>query len=103
MVTDRCEICRKETNNDLINIELNMGFNIGDLGRDREMKTIQRPICMGVTSIYVCDKCKYKIEESHYFQLGKRVIRELKKVIREDWVKNMMLEELREDEVEETT
>ncbi len=103
MVTDRCEMCRKETNNEVINIELDMGFQIGDLGRDLKMKVVQRPLCMGVCSIYVCSDCKFKIENANYYDLSKRVIKNLKEVIKEDFIKNLMLEELREDDVEETT
>lgn len=100
VVIDRCEMCEKQTENEVINIELDMGFQIGDFAND-DMKVVQRPLCMGVTSIYVCGNCKYKIESANYYKLNKRIIKKLKSLIKDDFIKNLMLEELREDDIEE--
>ena len=89
---NKCEICGKDCDN-LINIGVDIGFHIGDYGKGDYNKYGVKPTCISVFSIYLCYGCKNKVEEKNYFEID--VIPELKKLIKENLIKNMIIEGLK--------
>lgn len=90
----KCEICGKDTFNiDLINVGIDIGFHIGDYGNGQYEKYKVEPRCVRVFSIYMCSGCKSKIEEKGYFKID--VISELRDLLKEVLMKNMIIEGLK--------
>ena len=87
-----CEICSKEEY-ELINIGIDLGFHIGDYGSGDYEKYKVNPTCVSVFSIYLCRKCKSKIEEKGYFKID--VVPELKELLKKTLTKNMIIEGLK--------
>lgn len=93
----KCEFCHKDGANNVANIELDVGFRVGDLAREsmnlKKMKVIKpRAIC--VSSIYLCYDCSKKLGNNLYNIQTNIIMKELKKSLKNIWLKQMILSAL---------
>lgn len=89
-----CEICGKEGVDELINIGIKFGYELGDFGQSFSVEYKMKPKMIGVYSIYLCKDCKYRIRKNKFFNVN--IMPQIKELIKKDWVKNMILKELEE-------
>ncbi len=88
-----CEMCERNYIGDVINVGVDIGIHLGDYGKEKYEEYKEKPKCVGVFSIYVCNDCKNKIEKQGYLQI--KVVKELKKLIKNSMLKSMIIDGLR--------
>ena len=88
-----CEICNQERATEIINVGLDVGYHLGDYGKQGHKMFIVKPTCIKVVSIYLCNNCKSKIVENKYFNID--VMDELTEVLKTALIKNMIIEGLK--------
>ncbi len=97
----KCEFCHKDGANNVANIELDIGFRVGDLVREsmklEKMKTI-KPKAICVSSIYLCYDCSKKLGKNLYNIQTKIIMKELKKSLKSTWLKQMILNALEQND-----
>ncbi|KKM67274.1 hypothetical protein LCGC14_1472720 [marine sediment metagenome] len=93
----KCAFCHVDGANNITNIELDIGFRVGDLARETmgidKMKTI-KPIAISVSSLYLCFDCSYKLGNNLFNIQTNQIMKELKKSLKNTWLKQMILNAL---------
>lgn len=93
----KCEFCKRSGVNNVANIELDVGFRVGDLAREsaglEKMKVI-KPKAICVSSIYLCYDCVKKLGNNLYNIQTNIIMRELKKSLKKTWLRQMILNAL---------
>lgn len=86
-------MCERNDIIEVINVGVDIGIHIGDYGKEKYEEYKEKPKCMGVFSIYVCNNCKNKIEKQGYLQID--IIKQLRPLIKDSMLKSMIIDGLR--------
>ena len=96
----KCEFCHTSGASNITNIELDIGFRIGDFAREtmglEKMATI-KPVAISVSSIHTCYNCTSKLGKNLNrirIQMSKQIMKELKESLNNTWLKQMILNAL---------
>lgn len=92
MMSAQCEVCKKQSGTENINIGLDIGYHYGDYAKEEPIEYIVKPKCVAICSIYLCPDCKWKLQGMRFYRTD--VLDRLKELIKGNWLKNKILEEL---------
>lgn len=92
MRSAECEVCKKESATENINIGLDIGYHFGNYANKDPIEYIIKPKCVAVCSIYLCRDCKDKLRRMRFYRAD--VLDRLRELIKGNWLKNKILEEL---------
>lgn len=87
----KCEVCKEGESYDLINIGLNVGYELGNYGSGK-MEFEVKPRIVGICSIYLCRKCKDKMESRKFLYIN--LLPKIKEFLKGTMIKKLILESL---------
>ncbi len=93
----KCELCHKEGTYDidLVNVELDVGFKLGNIAKEMEYpKRVVKPQFICLTSIYLCKDCENKLGKNLYNIQTNKIMRELKEALKDSWLKQLIISAL---------
>ncbi len=84
---------KKEESNISIAIGVDFGYHLGKHGKETKIYYKVEPTCIALCSLYLCRDCENKLKEGTYVYMN--VLPELKKLIKQNLVKQAILEGLK--------
>ena len=72
---------------------MDLGYQLGNYGKETKIYYKAKPECIAICSLYLCPDCEDKIKEGKYVYMN--ILPELKKLIKQNLVKQAILEGLK--------
>jgi hypothetical protein len=89
----KCEVCQSAEATEIVNIGLDVGFHIGDYGKELWREVEIKPACLYVSSFHLCRRCE-KIAKSKE-NANINIITKLKETLKPIWLRKKILENLK--------
>jgi len=89
----KCEVCKRK-GYELINIGLNIGYEIGDYGEGKIDYKV-KPQIIRIVSIYLCQDCKKRLKRGEFLNIN--VLPKLKEFLKENLAKKLIIDSLQDE------
>lgn len=92
-----CDICGEKTDYiKNIHIGLDIGFHIGNYNEKEYINYYkQKPECLAIHSIYLCNNCLYKLQQTNWTLNCVNIMPKLKEFLTDSIIRKMVTESLK--------